>query len=75
VNVPVPLCKNKFSTKPDGNLLLLDNPGHVRSQITSVVCKIQQFNFDSNLVVVRKVIMGIPPALVFFLNIYMHVGF
>jgi hypothetical protein len=35
----------------------LDDPGRVRSQITSVVCKIQRFDFDCNLVVTRKVII------------------
>ena len=41
---------------------LLEDPGRVRSQIISVVCQIQWFDFDCNLVVTRKVIMGIPPA-------------
>jgi hypothetical protein len=40
---------------------MLDDPGRVRSQITSVVCKIQRFDFDCNLVhvdlVSRKVII------------------
>ena len=35
-----------FSTNQDGNLVLLDDPGRVRSQITSVVCQIQRFDFD-----------------------------
>jgi hypothetical protein len=39
------------------NLLLLDDLGRVRSQITSVVCQIQQFDFECNLVVTRKVII------------------
>jgi hypothetical protein len=52
-----------FSTKQDKKLVLLDDPGRVRSKITSVVCHIQQFDFDCNLVVARKVIMGIPPGL------------
>ena len=52
-----------FSTKQNGNLVLLDDPGRVRSHITSVVCQIQRFDFDCNLVVTRKVIMGIPPGL------------
>ena len=52
------------STNQNVNLVLLDNPGRVRGQITSVVCQIQRFDFDSNLVVTpRKVIMGIQPAL------------
>ena len=52
-----------FSTNQDGNLVLLDDPGRVRSQITSVVCQIQRFDFDCNLVVTRKVIIRIPPVL------------
>jgi hypothetical protein len=49
----------------DGNLsiVLLNDPGLVRSHITSVVCQIQRFDFDCNSVVTRKVIMGIPPTL------------
>ena len=45
--------------------MLSDNPGRVRSEKTSVVCHIQQFDFDCNLLVTRKVIhvMGIAPAL------------
>ena len=39
VNVPVLLCKI-FSTNHDINSVLLDDPGRVRSQITSVVCQI-----------------------------------
>ena len=52
-----------FSTNQDENLLLLDDPGRVRSQITSVVCQIQRFDFECNLVVSRKVIIRIPPVL------------
>ena len=52
-----------FSTNHNGNLLLLDDPGRVRSQITNVEGQIQRFDFECNLVVMRKVIMGIPPAL------------
>ena len=52
-----------LSTNHDGNLLLLDDRGRVRSHITSVVCQIQWFDFDCNLVVTRKLIMGILPAL------------
>jgi hypothetical protein len=37
--------------------VLLDDPGRVRSQITNVVCQIQRFDFDCNLVVSRKVII------------------
>ena len=40
-----------FCTNPDGNLVLLDDPGRVRSQIASVVRQIQRFDFDRNLVV------------------------
>ena len=46
-----------FSTKQNGNLVLLDNPGRVRSHITSVMCQIQRFDFDCNLVVTGKVII------------------
>jgi hypothetical protein len=43
--------------------VLLDDPGHVRSQITSVVCQIQRFDFDCNLVSTQKIIIRIPPGL------------
>ena len=46
-----------FSTNQDGNLVLLDDPGRVRSQITNVEGQIQRFDFDCNLVVTRKVII------------------
>ena len=46
-----------FSTIQNGNLLLLDDPGRVRSQITSVVYQIQRFDFDCNLVVMGNVII------------------
>ena len=52
-----------FSTNHNRNLLLLDDPGRVRSQIISVVCQIQRFDFDCNLVVMRKLIIRIPPGL------------
>ena len=52
-----------FSTNQDGNLVLLDDPGRVRNQITSVVCQIQRFDFDCILVVSRKVIIRIPAVL------------
>ena len=39
------------------NLLLLDYPVRVRSQITSVVCQIERFDFDCILVVSRKLII------------------
>ena len=52
-----------YSTNQDGNLLMLDDLGRVRSKTTSVVCQIQRFDFDRNLVVVRKVIIGLPLGL------------
>ena len=52
-----------YSTNHDGDLLLLDNPDRVRSQITSVECQIQRFDFECILVVSRKVIIRIPPVL------------
>ena len=39
--------------------MLLDNPGRVRSQITSLVWQIQWFDFDCNLLVTRKLIIRI----------------
>ena len=42
---------------------MLDDPGRVRSQITGVVCQIQWFDFEYNLVVTRKLIIRIPPGL------------
>ena len=51
------------STNQNGNLELLDDPGRVRGHITSVVCQIQRFEFDCNLVVTRKLIIRIPPSL------------
>jgi hypothetical protein len=45
------------STNQNENLLLLDDPGRVRSQIASIVRQIQRFDFDCNLVVTRKVII------------------
>jgi hypothetical protein len=50
-------CVNIFCTNQNRNLVLLDNPARVRSQITIVVCQIQWFDFDRNLVVMRKVII------------------
>ena len=62
-----------FCTNHNENLVLLDDPGRVRSQITSVVCQIQRFDFDCNLVVARKLIIRVPPGLG--LNpLYNHVG-
>ena len=52
-----------FSTNHNRNLLLLDDPGRVRSQITSVVCQIQWFDFDCNLVLTQKLIIRIPAGL------------
>ena len=46
-----------FSTNRNKNLVLLDDPGRVRSQIASIVRQIQRFDFDRNLVVTRKVII------------------
>ena len=43
--------------------MLLDDPGYVRGQILRVVCQIQWFDFESILVVSRKVIIRIPPVL------------
>jgi hypothetical protein len=43
--------------------MLLDDPGRVRSQITSVVCQNQWFDFDCNLVLTRKLIIRIPAGL------------
>jgi hypothetical protein len=40
-----------FRTNHNGNLVLLDYLGRVRSQITCVVCQIQRFDFDCILVV------------------------
>jgi hypothetical protein len=34
-----------FSTNQSGNLLLLDDPGRVRSQIISVMCRCLQLKF------------------------------
>ena len=51
------------SINQNGNLVLLDDPGRVRSHITSVVCQIQRFDFDCNLVVKRKVIIPSGAAL------------
>ena len=39
-----------FSTNQYRNLILLDDPGRIRSQIVSVVYQIQRFDFDCNLV-------------------------
>ena len=50
-------CVKTFSTNYNEDLLLLEDPSRVRSQITSVVCQIQRFDFECNLVVTRKVII------------------
>ena len=42
-----------FSTNHNGNLVLLNDPGRVRSQIASIVRQIQRFDFDRNLVVTK----------------------
>ena len=52
-----------FSANQGGNLVRLDDSGRVRSHVTRLVCQIQRFNFDCNLVVTRKVIIRIPPGL------------
>ena len=39
-----------YSTNHNENLVLLDDPGRVRSQIASIVRQIQRFDFDRNLV-------------------------
>ena len=43
-------CCIKVASTNHENLVLLDDPGRVRSQITRVACQIQQFDFDCNLV-------------------------
>ena len=52
-----------FSTNQDKNLVMLNDPGRVRSQKTRVVCQIQRFDFECILVVSRKVIIRIPAVL------------
>ena len=61
---------NVSSTNHDGSLLLLGEPDRVRSQITSVVCQIQRFDFGYNLVMTRKVINPSVAALRFKKNVY-----
>ena len=39
---------------------MLDDSGRVSSHITSVACQIQRFDVDYNLVVIQKLIVGIP---------------
>jgi hypothetical protein len=53
------------STNQNEDLVLLDDPGRVRSQIINVVCVIQRFDFAYNLVdlVTRKVITPSAAAL------------
>ena len=59
-----PLCHvNTFCTKQNKSLYMLDDPGRVKSQIISVVCQIQRFNFEYNLVMMRKVIIRTTPGL------------
>ena len=53
VNVPV-LLYNVSSTNQCVNLVMMDDPGRVRRQITRVVCQIRRFDFDCNLAVTRK---------------------
>ena len=52
-----------FITNQNRDLRLLDDRGRVRSQITNVVCQIQRFDFECNLVVTRKLIIRIPAGL------------
>jgi hypothetical protein len=52
-----------FSNNYNRNLVLLDDPGRVRSQIATVVCQIQRFDFDCNLELARKLIIRIPAGL------------
>ena len=42
---------------------MLNKPSHVKSQIINVVCQIQRFDFDCNLVLTRKLIIRIPAGL------------
>ena len=55
--------KRSNCTKQNKSLYMLDDPGRVKSQIISVVCQIQRFNFDYNLVMTRKVIIRTSPGL------------
>jgi hypothetical protein len=52
-----------FSINHNRNLVLLNDPGRVKSQITNVVCQIQRCDFDFNLVMTRKLIIRIPAGL------------
>jgi hypothetical protein len=63
-----------YSTKWVGNLLLLDDVGRVRSHITSVVCQIQRFDFDCNLVVTQKSNNGDTPGFRFKTSIHIYVA-
>ena len=47
----------------DENLVLLDNTGRVRTQITCVVAQIGRSDFDCNLVPARKIIIESPTVL------------
>jgi hypothetical protein len=62
VNVPILLYKF-FSTNQYINLVLLDDPGGVRTHITRVVLQIQWLDFGCNLVLKRKPIIGSPTDL------------
>jgi hypothetical protein len=53
--------------------VLLDDHGRVRSHMTSVVCQIQRFDFDFNLVVTRNLSIRILPPLRF-KHLYEFVG-
>jgi hypothetical protein len=46
----------EFSTNQNENLLLLDDPGRVRSQIASIDRQIQRFDFDRNLPGIRNIV-------------------
>jgi hypothetical protein len=63
VNVSVIRYIKFSSANPNGNIVSLDDPGRVRSQIISVVLQIQGFDFECNLVLSRKLIIASPPAL------------
>jgi hypothetical protein len=40
-----------------------DDPGRIKSQIINVVCQIQRFDFEYNLVMTRKVTIRTSPGL------------
>ena len=71
INVPVLVYKSSSANNHRENLLMLDDPGLIRCHIACVVCQIQRFDFDCNLVLTRTVIIWIPPALD--LNLYIDI--